>query len=185
MDVKNNATGVATDVTTNADGFYTVPNLTPGVYTVTITATGFQKSIQNNVTMTVGGNQTLNLSMQVGQATQTVEVTAEAPTVNLANAEIGALTTESAIKELPLNGRSWSDLANLTSGVYELHVHLTWNRATVSRAVTACSCPFPEIVRSRITTAWTVSASTTQETADPVACWAPIPASTPSVNSPF
>src|ERR1019366_10114250 len=52
VSVKANATGVSTDVTTNADGLYTAPNLTPGVYTVTITAPGFQKSVQNNVTMT-------------------------------------------------------------------------------------------------------------------------------------
>src|SRR6185312_244968 len=62
VNVKNNATGVATDVTTNNDGLYNAPNLNPGVYTVTITATGFQKSVQNNVTMTVGGAQTLNLA---------------------------------------------------------------------------------------------------------------------------
>ena len=120
VSVKANATGVSTDVTTNADGLYTAPNLTPGVYTVTITAPGFQKSVQNNVTMTVGGAQTLNLTMQVGQSTQTVEVTAEAPTVNLSNAEIGGIQNEKTIEELPLNGRSWSDLANLQAGVYQL-----------------------------------------------------------------
>jgi hypothetical protein len=120
--IKDNATGEVHDVTTTSDGLYTAPNLTPGVYTVTLTAPGFEKTVQSNVTMTVGGAQTLNLTMRVGQETETIQVTAEAPTVNLSNAEIGGITTEAAIKELPLNGRSWSDLANLTSGVYELHV---------------------------------------------------------------
>ncbi len=120
--IKDNATGEIRDVTTTSDGLYTAPNLTPGVYTVTLTAPGFQKTVQSNVTMTVGGAQTLNLTMRIGQETETIQVTAEAPVVNLSNAEIGGITTEAAIKELPLNGRSWSDLANLTSGVYELHV---------------------------------------------------------------
>ena len=119
--VLNAATGDTRAVSTNADGIYSAPNLIPGSYSVTVTASGFQKVVQTGLTLTVGSSQTLNLTMQVGQSTQTVEVTAEAPIVNLANAEIGALTTEAAIKELPLNGRSWSDLANLTSGVYQLH----------------------------------------------------------------
>jgi len=119
--ILNTATGEIRTISTNADGIYSAPNLVPGTYTATVTAPGFSKLVQSGIVLSVGATQTLNLSMQVGQSSQTVEVTAEAPTVNLSNAEIGALTTEAAIKELPLNGRSWSDLANLTSGVYQLH----------------------------------------------------------------
>ncbi len=121
VSIVNVATGDMRTVTTNVDGLYSAPNLQPGNYNVTITATGFAKAVQSGLTLTVGASQTLNMVMQVGQASQTVEVTTEAPTVNLTNAEIGALTTEAAIKELPLNGRSWSDLAELTTGVYQLH----------------------------------------------------------------
>jgi hypothetical protein len=121
VSIRNTATGITRDVTTNADGIYSAPNLLPGVYGVTVSAAGFSKAVQSGVTLTVGATQVLNVAMQVGQATQTVEVTAEAPTVNLTNAEIGALTTETTIKELPLNGRSWSSLANLQPGVYQLH----------------------------------------------------------------
>jgi hypothetical protein len=121
VSIRNSATGIGRDVTTNADGIYSAPNLQPGVYSVTVSAAGFSKRVESGVTLTVGATQVLNVTMQVGQASQAVEVTAEAPTVNLTNAEIGALTTETAIKELPLNGRSWSDLANLQPGVYQLH----------------------------------------------------------------
>src|SRR5712664_3686099 len=117
----NTGTGETRSVSTNADGIYSAPNLIPGSYSVTATAPGFSKLVHSGITLTVGATQVLNLTMQVGQSTQTVEVTAEAPIVNLTNAEIGALTTETTIKELPLNGRSWSSLANLTSGVYQLH----------------------------------------------------------------
>ncbi len=121
VSIRSSATGITRDVTTNADGIYSAPNLQPGVYGVTVSAAGFSKAVQSGITLTVGATQLLNVAMQVGQATQSVEVTAEAPTVNLTNAEIGALTTETTIKELPLNGRSWSDLANLQPGVYQLH----------------------------------------------------------------
>ena len=121
ISIKNNATGDVRPVTSNADGIYSAPNLQPGVYTVTITASGFSTTVQNNVTLTVGASQLLNFTMQVGQSTQTVQVTTEAPTVDLTNAEIGNLTTEKTIVDLPLNGRSWSDLANLQAGVYQLH----------------------------------------------------------------
>ncbi len=121
VSIRNTATGDTRTVSTNADGIYSAPNLQPGIYNITVSAPGFSKAVQSGVTLTVGASQVLNLTMQVGQATQTVEVTTEAPTVNLTNAEIGALTTETTIKELPLNGRSWSDLAKLQPGVYQLH----------------------------------------------------------------
>src|SRR6202048_2504017 len=119
--ILNTATADTRTVTTNADGIYSAPNLQPGPYSVTVTAAGFSKIVQNNLTLTVGSSQVLNITMQVGQSSQTVEVTAEAPSINLANAEIGAITDETTIKELPLNGRSWSDLANLQPGVYQIH----------------------------------------------------------------
>jgi hypothetical protein len=119
--ILNTATGETRNVSTNADGIYSAPNLQPGVYSISVTATGFQKTVQPSMTLTVGATQTLNLTMQVGQSNQTVEVTAEAPSINVTNAEIGAITDESQIKELPLNARSWTDLANLQPGVYQLH----------------------------------------------------------------
>ena len=119
--ILNTGTGETRSVSTNADGIYSAPNLIPGSYSVTATAPGFSKLVHSGITLTVGATQVLNLTMQVGQSTQTVEVTAEAPIVNLTNAEIGALTTETTIKELPLNGRSWSSLATLQPGVYQLH----------------------------------------------------------------
>jgi Carboxypeptidase regulatory-like domain/TonB dependent receptor/TonB-dependent Receptor Plug Domain len=119
--ITNTATGEARTVTSNADGIYSAPNLQPGSYSVAVTATGFSKTVQSGLTLTVGATQNLNIAMQVGQANTIVEVSAEAPTINVSNAEIGAITDEAQIKELPLNGRSWSDLANLQPGVYQLH----------------------------------------------------------------
>jgi len=62
--------------------------------------------------------------MQVGQVSQTVEVTTEAPTVELTSSTLSAQVTGATVRELPLNGRSWTDLANLQPGVITAESHL-------------------------------------------------------------
>ena len=130
--IRNTATGVVRTVTSNADGVYVAPNLDPGDYDVTATAPGFNAE-NTKLTLTVGSNQALNLTMKVGQATQTVQVTGAAPAVNLVNAEIAGVKNEAQVKELPLNGRSWTDLATLQAGVSAIHTQFTtphdlWSR---------------------------------------------------------
>jgi hypothetical protein len=117
---------------TNADGVYVAPNLQPGDYDVTATAAGFNAQA-TKLTLTVGTSQALNLKMKVGQATQTVEITGAAPAVNLVNAEIGGVNNETQVKELPLNGRSWTDLATLQAGVSAIHTQFTTPRDLWSR----------------------------------------------------
>jgi len=73
--IVNIATGVARTVTTNADGFYTAVNLLAGDYKVTISAKGFNTEAKTGITMNVGAQQTLDLTLQVGTVTHTVQVT--------------------------------------------------------------------------------------------------------------
>ncbi len=103
--------------TDNAAGFYTAPNLLPGKYEVTVVATGFSTEVRSGITLTVGAQQMLNIAMQVGQVSQKVEVTGEAPTVQLASSDIGGVVGQTAVVELPLNGRDWTQLATLQPGV--------------------------------------------------------------------
>src|SRR3954471_16893061 len=77
--VVNDATGVATSTQTNESGNYNIPALQPGTYTVTVEATGFQKAQQKNVVVNPGQPTGADIALQVGNATQTVEVTAAAP----------------------------------------------------------------------------------------------------------
>src|SRR3984893_7654299 len=65
--VKNLGTGVARDLTTNADGFYSAPNLIPGTYEVRVTAKGFQTLVHNEITLTVAAQQVLKFTLQVRQ----------------------------------------------------------------------------------------------------------------------
>src|ERR1700730_7216818 len=115
--IKNVATGVERTVTTNSDGFYTAVNLLPGEYQVKITATGFNTEVKTGITMNVGAQQTFDLALHVGTVSHTVEVTTDAPAVQVTSSEISATVNATTVRELPLNGRSWTDLAALQPGV--------------------------------------------------------------------
>jgi outer membrane receptor protein involved in Fe transport len=121
------ATGVTRTVSVDAAGFYAAPNLLPGTYEIRVTATGFSTAVQKGVTLTVGAQQVLDFSMRVGQMSQIVEVTTEAPTVELTSSELGATVNSTTVRELPLNGRSWTDLANLQPGVVAAETHAAVN----------------------------------------------------------
>src|SRR5713226_5038807 len=115
--IKNVATGVERAVTTNTDGFYTAVNLLPGDYEVTISAQGFNTEVKTGITMNVGAQQTFDLPLHVGTVSHRVEVTTDAPAVQLTSSDISATVNATTVRELPLNGRSWTDLAALQPGV--------------------------------------------------------------------
>jgi hypothetical protein len=117
ISIKNTATGVTREVRTDSAGFYSAPNLQPGVYDVTTSAPGFSTQVQTGITISVGASQALNISLRVGQVNQRVEVTGAAPMVELTTSSIGAVVNSTTVRELPLNGRSWTDLADLQPGV--------------------------------------------------------------------
>ena len=116
--IKNVATGVEHTAITDSDGFYTAVNLLPGIYQIKISATGFSTETTNGgVTMSVGLQQTYDATLRVGKISDRVEVTAETPAVQLTSSDIDAVVNETRVRELPLNGRSWTDLAALQPGV--------------------------------------------------------------------
>ncbi|PYT99120.1 MAG: hypothetical protein DMG38_13170 [Acidobacteria bacterium] len=116
VSAKNVATDVVTSTKSNSDGLYTVTNLIPGDYQVTVAAPGFTTKVLN-VTLTVGAQRALDVTMSVGQSQQTVQVSEEAPTIQLATATISGVVEGSEVRELPLNGRDWASLATLQPGV--------------------------------------------------------------------
>ncbi len=124
VSIRNTATGIIREVTTDAAGFYNAPNLVPAVYDVSTSAAGFSTQVQSGVTLTVGAQQALNFSMKVGQVSEKVMVTAEAPQVELTSSAITAEVNETTVRELPLNGRDWSSLAVLEPGVIGIRSQL-------------------------------------------------------------
>ena len=117
VSIRNVATDVSTTTTTNAQGIYSVPNLLPGDYEARISMTGFETSVQKEITVAVGSQMALNFTMKVGSINETVEVQSTVSDLQLATSTISGVTDTKTMVELPLNARSWTDLATLQPGV--------------------------------------------------------------------
>lgn len=134
ISIKNKGTDVTRTLTSDSSGFYSAPNLLPGSYEITVTATGFSTSVQSNITLSVGAQQLLNFGLKVGESSQTVQVTESAPTVELTSATISAQVNAATVRELPLNGRDWTQLATLQPGVATVKMQASTSSATTNRA---------------------------------------------------
>jgi len=113
----NQATGVLRDGQTNVSGDYSFVEVQPGTYTVEFEHPGFKKNVQRNITVDVNQVVTLNTTMQIGQAQETVEVTTEAPQVDTTSTQLGALINDRSVNELPLNTRDTYQFLQLQPGV--------------------------------------------------------------------
>ncbi|MBV9146992.1 MAG: carboxypeptidase regulatory-like domain-containing protein, partial [Acidobacteria bacterium] len=115
--VTNEGTGVSYNVKTSSSGTYTVPSLTPGPYSVTVSASGFQTySSQRNV-LSIGEPLVVNANLSVGGETQVVEVQSSYQRIETTNATVSDVMTTQEVKELPLNGRNPLSLLTLEPGV--------------------------------------------------------------------
>jgi Carboxypeptidase regulatory-like domain len=118
LTITEDATGVSYTAQSNAAGNYTLPTLKPGTYTVTVEASGFQKAEQKGVLINPGAPTTVNMTLQVGNAATTVEVTAAAPLLQTESPAIGTNLNTAQVTELPLGGqRTFTFLARLSPGV--------------------------------------------------------------------
>jgi hypothetical protein len=115
--VTNTDTGADRTLTVNGDGLYTAPFLQPGHYTVVVSAEGFAKSQQNNLTLTVGQTLTVDLTLQPASVTSEVVVTGEAPLLDTEKVEASQTIDEKLISNLPVNGRRWDNFVLLTPNV--------------------------------------------------------------------
>src|SRR2546422_208731 len=114
---KNLGTGIARTITTDEGGRYAAPNLTLGDYEVQAELPGFQTEVRSGITLTVGRTAVVNFALKVGQVSDKVTITEEAPLVESTTSAMSSLVDERTIRELPLNGRSYDQLALLQPGV--------------------------------------------------------------------
>jgi hypothetical protein len=115
--VLNEGTGITRTLTTNEFGRFSAPSLPPGRYRVTSSHAGFGDYVRNGIVLAVGQDAVVDMSLGVGAQEQAVEVHGEAPAVETTNASLSSLVDERAIRTLPLNGRSYDQLALLQPGV--------------------------------------------------------------------
>ena len=110
-------TGTERDVETDSDGRYHAPSLAVGRYELTADKTGFRTEHRTGITLVVGQQAEVNLTLRVGDVHQTVEVSSEAAVVVVATEDASGLVGERQVKELPLNGRSYDQLLTLNPGI--------------------------------------------------------------------
>src|SRR5262245_10932494 len=113
----NSETGVSMKRTTGSDGSYEFVNVKPGLYVVTAEKAGLAIALVDNVQVQVGARPRVDLSMGVGQVTERVEVTATSPLLETDSSQRGQVISGAEIREIPLNGREYSSLALLSTGV--------------------------------------------------------------------
>ena len=115
--IRNTATGITTSLVANEEGIYRASNLLAGDYEITASAPNFNSFLQKGVTLTVGGDVTIDLKLAAGAVTASVLVSDQAPAVDTTTPTISAVVSERTIVELPLNGRDWTSLATLQPGI--------------------------------------------------------------------
>ena len=115
--VLNVETGATRELTTDEGGRYRVPILPPGTYEVHVTANGFRTTVRRGLQLDIGRTLVVDAALEVGGVEAEVNVTAEAPRINLANGSVSGLIDDKQIRDLPLNGRSFQQLALLQPGV--------------------------------------------------------------------
>jgi hypothetical protein len=116
IDVKSQATGLHRSTRTSGDGVYEVTPLPVGVYTISISQTGFRPVTIDKVDLLAGAARTIDATLQIGATTESVDVTAAAELVNRTNAEVGGAVESATIEDIPLSGRNWATLMLLAPG---------------------------------------------------------------------
>ncbi len=112
----NTDVGLTTQTTTSGSGEYTFAPIRIGHYSVSVSAPGFSKTTQQNITVNVSQKVGVNVELKNGAASETVEVTAAPPVLQTDDSSIGQVMTERSINALPLNGRNFTFLAQLGAG---------------------------------------------------------------------
>jgi hypothetical protein len=114
--VSDLATGSVRTVMSDSSGNYTVPSLQPGNYTVSIEAAGFSTYQLNSVTLHVDQIVTANPRLSLAATGEVVQVEGAAPGLNAETTTMGQVIDQKTVQEIPLNGRHFLDLTNLTPG---------------------------------------------------------------------
>ncbi|MGI8988197.1 MAG: TonB-dependent receptor domain-containing protein [Bryobacteraceae bacterium] len=116
IQVTEQQTGGTVSRTTGADGYYTIPLLKPGVYSIKVGAKGFAPITRKNVTLQIQQVAQEDFTLQVGGIEQQITVEGGAPLLNVESTEVGNVLSQESTQQLPLNGRNFAQLGLLVPG---------------------------------------------------------------------
>jgi hypothetical protein len=110
---KNNATGLTRTTISNESGEYTITQLPPGTYEISVEARGFSRALQRDYELNVGAKPTLNFELRAGGVTETVEVQGTSPMIETTRSEISGVVSPTEVQNLPLLNRTFANLSTI------------------------------------------------------------------------
>jgi len=115
--IKSQGTGLTRITTTNSSGLYSFPDLPVGVYQMDVVQTGFKTAVRTDITLNVADDRAVDFALEPGALTETVSVEASTLQVKTIGGDVSGLISGEQVRELPLNGRNFLQLATLMPGV--------------------------------------------------------------------
>lgn len=116
ISIRSVSNGITRETVSDSSGSFTAPSLLPGVYTVVVTAPGFGKFTAEKLALEVNATATLNAKLSVGSSGETVQVEGTASAIEAQTMTVGQVIDKETVQQIPLNGRHFLDLTNLTPG---------------------------------------------------------------------
>src|SRR5580693_8706749 len=120
--IRNEQTGGRRNTSANASGFYSLPALSPGLYRLSIRASGFETIVREGIKLETGANARLDFSLRLGDFRTEVTVHGDSPLINSEDASVGTVIDRDTIDQMPLNGRGIQALIELSPGVVAVPV---------------------------------------------------------------
>ena len=130
---KNVVTGNGRTTSSNEAGIFRIPDLQPSEYEMTVAAKGFASQRITNIDLNVGAQRVFNIALIPSVVEMTVDVKADSAGIDLASASLSGVEGDRTIRELPLNGRDWTQLASLQPGVSAIHTQNSLNASSSNR----------------------------------------------------
>ena len=117
VSVTNSGTSTVTKLTTNQSGYYEAPLLLPGAYSVTVESPGFKKAVRSAITLSIGDQLQINVTMELGGTTESVTVSAEASILDTSTVSTGRNMSHREVMDLPVIGNNMMALTRMVPGV--------------------------------------------------------------------
>ena len=147
------STGVSREVVSNSNGIYSAPDLSPGNYKIAISAPGFATKVQTDVLLTVGAVRDLDVTLEISATDITITVGTSNNQVNAADSSMQAVVDGKQTRDLPLNGRDWTTLATLNTGVSQILTQYPGAATATTRLSRGLGAQLTTLGRTQSTTA--------------------------------